>query len=171
MDQGNNTNVSLGQGYMSGYGMPTPSPMPKLPDPFGLGIATEEMNKKIEETISAKLDPLLKRFDEVKPIVEQHAKIEKQQSEEQTKKGFVDKMNSLMELGRIAATVIDGPRLEKIYTTYRDLAAEAFVKQDFNILKQTAINEALAFVRTPAGRQWVQTGIDAFFGMRERGFR
>jgi hypothetical protein len=170
MDQGSTTNLAPGQTYTNPF-MPQPMPLGKLPDPFGLGVASEELNKKIEETISAKLDPLLKRFDEVKPMVEQHAQNERQKSEQQTKQTFVDKMNQLMELGKIAGTVVDGQRLEKIFTTYRDVAAESFVRQDINILKRVVMNEALAFVRTEPGKKWLQTGIDAFFGMRERGFR
>jgi len=154
------------------YGQFSPPAMPSLHNPFGgLNFLSDEVSKKIEETINAKLDPLVKNMDAVKPIMEQHVKNEKQNIEANTKTSFLERMNQLMEYGRVAATVIDGQRLEMIYSTYKDLAADAFVRQDLGLAKKAIMNEALAFVRTDAGKKWLQTGIDAFFGMRARNFK
>jgi len=129
-------------------------------------------NDAVQQEINKQLQPLTEKLDKLTPMINQYSEQNKKVNEERSKMGALESLNLLMTAYAIASKILDGPRIEKIYHTYKEEVAAAMARGNVVAgIKQIALRELPAFAMTQEGQTIAQMAVDAFFGCREKGFK
>jgi len=151
-----------------------PSYPPRIPPLFpGMSLDSDAIKAEIGKAVQEQVKPITEQLKAMSPVINQYAQQNQAVKQETQKRGIMQDMGLWMQILSIANGVLDQPRVEKIYHTFVGELAEAAVSSGglVNGAKNIAFRELMAFARTKEGQEWMQMGVDAYFGSREIAFK